>query len=165
MTTMPLDLDTLSARVQETVYLALLSQITANFSISTFFSGSLDVEDVTSAAFNEPMAAATIIRASFVGAFDALAFTYWNRTLPKIAFTDVELPSNATVRSGDVLTAIKLFNDTIGAGRSAEESFQMCEETQPYSLTDTARVTASFVLALIGTSDALLEADPNLQGL
>lgn len=164
MTTMPLDLDALSARVQGTVYLALLSQITANFSISTFFSGSPDVEAATIAAFNEPMAAATIIRASFVGAFDALAFTYWNRTLPDLDSSDVVAPSSAIVRSDDIAVALKLFNDTIGARRSAEESFQICEEAQPYSLTDTARVTTSFVLAVIGAADALLESDPELQG-
>lgn len=158
------DLDTLSANVQQTIHAALTSPSITGFSITDLFEGHADKEVAAIAGFSEPMAAATIIKATFTGALDAIANVYGKIPIGNLTLTDVQIPDAFYMRPGDVATVVALFNDTLGSGRSVTDAHYTYASYQPDVFDNTAEVATSFLVALFAAADTIITRVPYLQG-
>ena len=167
MTSTLTDLGTLHTNVQQTVLIALVSPSITGFSITDLFEDHPDKEAAAIAAFSEPMAAATIIKATFAGALDAIALVYAKIPVAKIAVTDVQIPDAFYMRPGDIETVVALFNDTLGSGRTCTctDAMYAYASYQPDVFDNTDEVSTSFLVALFAAADAIINRVPYHEGV
>ena len=158
------DLATLSAMVQQTIHNALSSPSISGFSITDLFEDSADKEAAAIQQFSEPMAAATIIKATFVGALDAIALVYGQIPVATLEVADVQIPDSFYMRPGDVATVVALFNDTLGSGRSYADAVHAYASCQPDVFDNTGEVATSFLVAVFAAADAITTRVPYYQG-
>lgn len=164
MTSTLTDLDRLSSNVQQIIRTALVGPSITGFSITDLFEDQTDKEAAAIATFSEPMAAATIIKATFAGALDGIALVYGKIPVPKLITTDLQIPDAFYMRPGDVATVVALFNDTLGSGRSYSDALVAYASYQPDVFDDTGEVSTSFLLALFAAADAIITRVPYFQG-
>lgn len=165
MTSTLTDLDQLGRGVQQTIYTALVSPSITGFSITDLFDSYEDKEAAAVDAFCEPMAAATIMKATFAGALEAIALVYAKIPVPHLVAADLQIPDSFYMRPGDVATVIALFNDTIGSGRSYTEALHAYASCQPDVFNNTGEVATSFLVALFAAADAIITRVPYYQGV
>lgn len=165
MTSTLTDLDQLHGKVQQAIQIALISPSIAGFSITDLFDGHDDREAAAIKAFCEPMAAATIIRASYAGALEAIALVYAKLTVPQLVVADVQIPDSFYMRPDDITTVVALFNDTLGSGRNYEEALHAYSSYQPDVFDNTGEVATSFLVAVFAAADAIISRVPYYQGV
>lgn len=164
MTSTLTDLDRLSSNVQQIIHTALVSPSITGFSITDLFEDQTDKEAAAIATFSEPMAAATIIKATFAGALEAIALVYAKLPVPQLVVADVQIPDSFYMRPGDVATVIALFNDTIGSGRNYDDALHAYSSYQPDVFDNTSEVATSFLVAVFAAADAIISRVPYYQG-
>lgn len=156
MTSTLTDLDQLSSNVQQTIQTALVSPSITSFSITDLFDGYENKEAAAIATFSEPMAAATIMKATFAGALEAIALVYARIPVPQLFVADVQIPDSFYMRPGDIATVVALFNDTIGSGRSYDDALHAYSSYQPDVFDNTSEVATSFLVAQFAAADAIV---------
>lgn len=164
MTSTLTDLDKLSNDVQQTIQTALVSPSITGFSITDLFDNYEDKEAAAIETFSEPMAAATIIKATFAGALEAIALVYAKLPVPQLVVADVQIPDAFYMRPGDVATVVSLFNDTLGSGRSYADALHAYASYQPDVFDNTGEVATSFLVAVFAAADAIITRVPYYQG-